>query len=205
MSEVFDGFLMQYGATGREWGDGFCPAHFNGMTEGEKIIAKEMLAKLAIKGDSIAIEGLGYLATTEAVEELLRLLANNENRLDVHLTVVSSLWNATKDLTYQDELIGFFSSPDPKIRMRAANELRYTPPSQKLLESYCGILSTELDEKTRQAAALGVMYCIGLLKDPMDIGAKYIGIFRGLSDADDSIRTATLAEAKQVAQSMAGA
>jgi hypothetical protein len=114
-------FQRQYHATGREKGDGYSPADFDGMTPAERDRARAMMLVRALDGDTVDLLGLrhvgdaGTVATLDAAAALATRLGWRWE-LD-RLTVLLDL---TDDWRRLDAFTPYLDGRDTEAQSRAA-------------------------------------------------------------------------------------
>lgn len=187
MSKTFESFMKQYHATGREKLDGYDPSHFEGLTAQEISTVEEMLINDAMKLDTAAIQGLGYLGTENSKIALRNLLSKTSAPCDAHLCIVKALWKITRDIELQKNIIEDFDKNNAALRQQAAIALQYTTPSPIMLNTFLEMLRTEQEAVMRTLAAGGILLYHGLLNSYADMEnfKKYLQLVRMLSQSND--------------------
>lgn len=123
MTETFQRFLRQYNSQGSDYGDGYSPADFDGLTPEEMDRASKMLAEQAAKGDGVAVDGLGRMGTPGARDLLLKLLPATGTSGESHSDVCAALWWITRDVRWQAELVNDVRSADEQLVKHALIQL----------------------------------------------------------------------------------
>jgi hypothetical protein len=202
MSEAFDSFLKQYHALGREKLDGYDSSHFEGLTPQEFATAEQMLIEDAMKLDTSAIQGLGYVRSEKTEKTLRSLLTKVKAPCDLHLCLAKALWKITNDQALQETILEDFSKDNDNLRQQAAIALQYTLPSQIMFDTFVEMLKSEQKSVMRTLAASGLLLFYGLLDSYTDMVnfQKHLTLVRKLTHStDESSLTAAIAEVEKEA------
>ncbi|WP_076071808.1 hypothetical protein [Sphingomonas montana] len=119
-------FKHQYDAQGREKADGYSASHFDGMTEDERSLARTMMLDRALNGDTIDLNGLGYIGNADTVAALCAAavqIAGLGWRHDILRHEV--LFKLTGEPHYLTDLARYLDQPDRASQENAASVLTW--------------------------------------------------------------------------------
>jgi len=199
MTEVFDRFMNQSRKQGREYGDGYAPFHFAGLTAEERDQALGLLMQQAVLGDGVAIDGLALLGTKGAREELIRLLEQFPSPSAEHVAICEALFKVTGASEWQDCIVDDVGAADEFTRRRAlaALERTSTPQSSRqVLDIFVDWLSTSQDEAARSTATGGLMQALGFPPLAKDQTHERLVLERNLFNATGASIEAALNQAR---------
>lgn len=188
MTKTYDRFLKQYNSTGKEKGDGYDASHFEGLSPTELAIVEEMLINNAMQLDTTAIQGLGVINTANAETALRKLLTIVLPPNYAHLRIVQALWETSRDLALQEELLKDYICNNNELRRLSAIALLYTRPSPIFYDVFIEILKAfDNNLDLRITAVRGILFYYGILRTAHDHVnfQKYLPLVRLLSNASD--------------------
>ncbi len=165
MTETYDRFLRQRAATGREYGEGYSRADFDGMTPDEAESAKDLLEHDAGKGDGVAVDGLATLATPGALAALYRLLGASPPPSRQHANVAIAIWTLTHDDRMQAEIAKDLATDDVDLYEWALTALVRTVDARTgpaLRPSLVNVLLGTTNSVIRSEAIDGILQSFGL-------------------------------------------
>jgi hypothetical protein len=201
MTITFDKFLSQFNSSGRQRLEGFDKSHFEGMTPSEMAQAESMLEQEAKGKSLVAIDALGTLASERAVAILVDILNQIPATSAARVEVLASLWRATQDVAYQNEIAKAIKSSDAEVRSRAVSVLTETTLGVETFVVFWELLKSEQNFIIRSEASIGVLRCFGLITNPYDTGQAFLHITRRLVSQDAKLRDEALEEVRVLASS----
>jgi hypothetical protein len=193
-SAAFASFLEQLHATGYAKGHGYNPKWFDQMSDAEKQQAETLLIDGLNKGDIIAADALGELATLTAVQALLHRLNQTQVPSWDNAELASALWKATQDLKYQDLLIDNLSIKNDLRRNAVTVGLLATARTSKLLDTCVSLAESDPYSTARFTAAEGALHIVGLLPDRSVLNHPYRPLLIRIASEDALVRTQAVSE-----------
>ena len=201
MTKAFEKFLEQSHKQGREYGDGFAPSHFAGLTPDEEHQVLDLLMQRARLGDGVAINGLAQLGTNRAHEELLILAEHLRAPSIGHVAVCEALFQMTGASEWQDKITQDVNADDEFTQRRALWTLECTssPKSSKhIYDLFIEWLSISRDENLRSTAVGGLIQILGFPPFAEDQSSERIALERKLFNSTGTAIEAALSEARAV-------
>jgi len=121
-------FIAQFDATGRQKGEGYFAAHFEGMSGEELSRARQMMEERAGLGDTTDIDGLRLIGDTSTVERLIAL-ASADHRYGVPFAVnrCETLFVLTKDVRHLEPLLAHLNDREDRDAAFAAQAIARHP------------------------------------------------------------------------------
>jgi hypothetical protein len=115
MAMTWTAFIAQFHATGRQKGEGYSAAHFEGMSEQEKSRARQMMEERAARGDTTDIDGLRLIGDAGTVERLTTL-ASEDRRYGVPFAVnrCATLFVLTRDARHLEPLLALLDDGEDR-------------------------------------------------------------------------------------------
>jgi hypothetical protein len=128
MAVTWTAFIAQFHATGRQKGEGYSAAHFEGMSEQEKSRARQMMEERAARGDTIDIDGLRLIGDAGTVERLTTL-ASEDRRYGVPFAVnrCATLFVLTRDAHHLEPLLALLDDGEERDAALAAQAIARHP------------------------------------------------------------------------------
>jgi hypothetical protein len=121
-------FIAQFNATGRQKGEGYFPAHFEGMSEQEESRARQMMEERAALGDTTDIDGLRLIGDAGTVERLTAI-ASEDRRYGVPFAVnrCETLFVLTQDTRHLEPLLAILDDREDRDAAFAAQAIARHP------------------------------------------------------------------------------
>jgi len=128
MAMTWTAFIAQFHATGRQKGEGYSAAHFEGMSEREKSRARQMMEERAARGDTTDIDGLRLIGDAGTVERLTTL-ASEDRRYGVPFAVnrCATLFVLTRDARHLEPLLTLLDDGEDRDAALAAQAIARHP------------------------------------------------------------------------------
>ena len=123
MSDSYDNFIKQSNLKGRGYADGYNASHFMGLTATELCDVKKILKHKALEGDTIAINGIRYLTTDEALDLLNQVLDSTVVLSDATAQASYEAYLLSKDHKYIDQLFDQLAGKESSDRWLAVQLL----------------------------------------------------------------------------------
>ncbi len=147
-------FIAQFEATGRQKGEGYFAAHFEGMSEQEKSRARRMMEDRASLGDTTDIDGLRLIGDAETVERLTAL-ASEDPRYGVPFAVnrCETLFALTQDARYLEPLLAHLDDHEDRDAAFAAQAIARHP----LPEAFVPALAERIRDGRHEVALIWIV------------------------------------------------
>lgn len=176
---AYQNFLDFFSMHNKERLDGLSYSYFTAMTAEERGKAFDFLLSMVESGgDEESVHGLFRADPVRAVAPVKHLLESNGLIGEAQIAAAWNLWEIEPDDNLLSIFINFMSSPDEKLREKAAY---YVPPkfTNELKLSLQGMIRTETRRLNCVNAVNKLLDCYGVTKE--SVGEEnYLSIYREL-------------------------
>lgn len=184
-SEAYDNFIKQVNAQGYQKAQGYAPNLFNEIYDFERDEVEELLIKLYNKRDWQGIEFMPQLKKVDGVAILKNELPKLPSPSFVKAEFADILLKATGDNTYEDILFESLKISNDGDRNAVLLRLLKYKITQRLFTTCKDLCEHDSSDLVRFFAAAGLLYCAGIINDPINIGkSPYRYLMNGLASDD---------------------
>jgi hypothetical protein len=191
----FDKFIQFFTKIDRERLDGLDASYFNGMDENEKQKAYVYLKNALENGSAEAVAGLKALCGKECAplfEQRIKHLRNSPSLSEQRLSLALYLWEFTKDIQYQKDMIQFLKSEKDLLKQTAIIFLSYTSTTEELIKNLEFVIAEDNDDTVLHVAAKQLLDRYGINAENKKTKNLYKNNIIKFISGDNSIRQAAL-------------
>lgn len=195
-SEAYDSFIKQVNAQGYQKAQGYAPDLFENIYEFERDEVEEILIKLFNKRDWQGIEFMPQLKKVDGVAILKNELPKLPSPSFVKAEFADILLKATGDKVYEDVLFESLKISSGVNRNAVLMRLLKYNPTLRLFATCKDLCANDSNQTVRFFAAAGLLYCVGIINDPINIGNQnpYRYLMDGLASNDVGEKNKAFAE-----------
>lgn len=164
-SKAYDCLTRQMKATGREYGDGYDPRWWDGLTDAEKDQLEGKIVRKFATGDLYIGVYLPRLRHHDGAAQLAKALARSSST-DRRVFLAGLLFRETGDDRYLEVLQQ--CCIDERGMRLVAVELQGYPKSARVERILRGVFLASADGPTQLAAAEGILHQRGVIRDVHD-------------------------------------
>lgn len=195
-SEAYYNFIKQVNAQGYEKAQGYNPDLFSKIYDFERDEVEEILIKLYSKRDWQGLIFMPELKKVDGIAMLKNELPKLPNPSLTRAEFADILLKATGDKYFEDILVENLKvTSDTKRNVVLGYLLRYKP-SQRLFTTCKDLCEHDSSHLVRFFAAIGLLYCAGIINDAINIDNKnpYRYLMDGLASDDVGEKNKSFAE-----------
>lgn len=187
-SETYNNFINQVNAHGYQKSQGYDPNLFNKIYDFERDEVEEILIKLYNKRDWRGIEFMPQLKKVDGIAILKNELPKLPSQSFVKAEFADILLKATGDSIYEDILYESLKISNGVNRNAVLMRLLKYKPTQRLFTTCKDLCANDSSQTVRFFSAAGLLYCAGIINDPINIGNQnpYRYLMDGLASNDIS-------------------
>lgn len=168
-SIAYNDFINQISATGYQKAQGYDPDLLNKIYDNERIEVEKMIVELFSKGDRDVDIFLPQLKIVDGIALLKEELKKWPPPSIVNARLAHILYKVTNEDYYEGLLIENLMIKTNCYRSVVVGYLLDCKPSKKLESIFKRIYQNDADDIARFKAAIGFLYCKGLLSDTRNI------------------------------------
>lgn len=195
-SEAYNNFIKQVNSKGYEKAQGYSPDLFSKIYDFERDEVEVMLIKLYSNRDWQGLIFMPELKTVDGLTMLKNELPKLPNPSLIRAEFADILLKATGDKHFEDILVENLKvASDTKRNVVLGYLLRYKP-SQRLFTTCKDLCEHDSSHLVRLFAAIGLLYCAGIINDAVNIRNKnpYRYLMDGLASDDVGEKDKAFAE-----------
>lgn len=195
-SEAYNNIIKQVDAKGYQKAQGYGPSLFNKIYHYEREKVEEILIRLYNKGDWQGIEFMPQLQKMDGISIMKNELPKLPNPSRIRAEFADILLKATGDKIYEDILYENLKISNDGDRNIVLMRLLKYKPSQRLFTTCRDLCEHDSSHLVRLFAAIGLLYCAGIINDAMNIRNKdpYRYLMDGLASDDVGEKNKSFAE-----------
>lgn len=197
---AYQNFLDFFSMHNKERLDGLSEIHFSRMTQQEREMAFNHLLKMVEAGGSEeSVNGLFLADAKRAVSIAQELLRSGRLRDEAKVAAAWNLYRVESDSSLVPVFVELMSSPDKRIRAKAAY---YVPPDMvnpELISGLEGMVRTETDTLASINATNKLLECYGITRDSVR-GEEFSHFYRGLRSDDSNEKERTLSQLRRLCE-----
>lgn len=181
---AYQNFLDFFSMHNKERLDGLSESYFNEMTQEERNKAFNYLLNLVEKGGTEeSVHGLFRADCKRAVEPIKRLLTAGILNEDAQIAAAWNLYRIQKDGDLLSIFIRFMTSPDERLREKAAYYVPADNLTNELKSALQGMIRVETEQLARIHAVDKLFECLGFNEESAGKD-RYLSIYRSLHSED---------------------
>ncbi len=188
-SDAYIDFIKQIDATGYQKAQGYDPDLFNKISDSERNEVEQMVVEQFKKGDLDTAMFLPQLKSVNGINLLKEELEKWPPPSIVNAKIANILYKVTNDDVYEELLIENLKITTKAYRSTVVGYLLNCKPSKKLENIFKEIYTTDAGKIARFNAAIGFLYCKGLINTTdLDYDDPIFDLVRALSSGNEEER-----------------
>ena len=166
-SRAYKMLINQINATGRQKLDGYYPNIMEEIYDWERDEVEKIIWETFHKNDTDLAKFLPKLRNYNGIDALKKMLDKCNIPSDNSLNIAEALYIETKDIKYLNVFMENFKAQNNNYSIVAM--LSHLPPDEEIYKLLKEIYINSDNSTVRSAAAHGILYNKGIIKNPLDL------------------------------------